>query len=93
MQGMPIQVVSSSGMNQLLVPTAFLQPIFDAIRGLAHAGIRAAGRLIACCFMALLGIPGGNLVQRMPAVSKQPTALPSTSSTRFSRSAAFTLTW
>jgi hypothetical protein len=70
MQGMPIQVVSSSGMNQLLVPTAFLQPIFDAIRGLAHAGIRAAGRLIACCFMALLGIPGGNLVQRMPAVSK-----------------------
>jgi hypothetical protein len=68
MQGMPILVDSSSGMNQLLVPTAFPQPIFDAFRGLAHAGIRAAGRLIASCFMALLGIPGGNLVQTASSV-------------------------
>ncbi len=98
MQGMPI-VDSSLGVNQLLVPTAFPRPIFDAFRGLAHAGIRAARQLIASCLVwpclasqVATWCRDCQQCQRAK-VNRQPMALPSTLSTRFNRSAAFTLTW
>jgi transposase InsO family protein len=47
MQGVPILVDTSSGVFRPLVPAAFLCPIFEAIHGLAHPGIRASRRLIA----------------------------------------------
>ncbi len=51
MQGVPILVTISSGVFRPLVPTAFRWPIFEAIHGLAHPGIRASRRLIASRFV------------------------------------------
>jgi transposase InsO family protein len=46
-----ILVDTSSGVFRPLVPAAFRRPIFDAIHGLAHLGIRATRRLIASRFV------------------------------------------
>ncbi len=51
MQGVPILVDTSSGVFRPLVPAAFRHPIFEAIHGLAHPGIRASRRLIANRFL------------------------------------------
>jgi transposase InsO family protein len=51
MQGIPILVDTSSGVFRPLVPAAFRRPIFEAIHGLAHPGIRASIRLIASRFL------------------------------------------
>jgi hypothetical protein len=42
MQGVPILIDTSSGVFRPLVPAAFRRPIFDAVHGLAHPGIRAS---------------------------------------------------
>jgi hypothetical protein len=44
-------VDTSSEVFRPLVPAAFRRPIFDAIHGLAHPGIRATRRLIASQFV------------------------------------------
>jgi transposase InsO family protein len=44
-------VDTSSGVFRPLVPEAFRRPIFDAVHGLAHPGIRATRRLIASRFV------------------------------------------
>ncbi len=51
MQGLPILVDTSSGVFRPLVPAVFRRPIFEAIHGLAHPGIRASRRLIASRFV------------------------------------------
>ncbi len=51
MDGFPILVDTSSGVFRPLVPAGFCQPIFDAIHGLAHPGIRASKRLISSRFL------------------------------------------
>ncbi len=48
---MPILIDTSSGVFRPLVPAAFRRPIFEAIHGLAHPGIRASRRLIASRFL------------------------------------------
>jgi hypothetical protein len=51
MNGIPILVDTSSGVFRPLVPDKFRRPIFDAIHGLAHPGIRASKRLISSRFV------------------------------------------
>jgi hypothetical protein len=51
MDGFPILVDTSSGVFRPLVPASFRRPIFDAIHGLAHPGIRASKRLISSRFL------------------------------------------
>jgi transposase InsO family protein len=51
LNGLPILVNTSSGVFRPLVPATFRRPIFDAIHGLAHPGIRASKRLISSRFV------------------------------------------
>jgi transposase InsO family protein len=51
MNGLSILVDTSSGVFRPLVPSSFRRPIFDAIHGLAHPGIRASKRLISSRFI------------------------------------------
>ncbi len=82
LQGTSILVDTSSGVFRPLVPASFRRPIFDAIHGLAHPGLRATRRLIASrfvwpCLSSQVAAWCRDCQQcQQPKVTRQPAAAP-----------------